>query len=203
MKNLKKIIVAASLCAAIGATAIAGTLAYFTDTDLKTNTLTVGDVDITLTEPTWTDNGGSETARDIVAGRVIYKDPTITLEEGSVNSYVGMTISMPEAFYEKSSLSGAGDAIFTININEGWTLVKITEGDIVTLAYVFDEIRAAGENTTALFNTISVANTATAADFALLGDTFNIDAKAYATQAETFTDAKAALKAAFPTEFGE
>ena len=53
MKNLKKIIVAASLCAAIGATAIAGTLAYFTDTDEATNVFTAGDLDMASVRRDW------------------------------------------------------------------------------------------------------------------------------------------------------
>lgn len=205
MKNLKKIIVAASLCAAIGATAVAGTLAYFTDTAEKTNVLTVGDVSITLDEPNW-DSEGSNAAQDIVAGRDILKDPTITLDAGSVESYVGMTITMPKAVYTASSLSGGDVLSFAMNTSDegGWKFVdkKETENS-VTLAYVFTEKRAAGENTTPLFNKISVADSATAADFKDLGEDFSIVAKAYAVQAESFTAAEEALKAAFPTEFGE
>ena len=50
--NAKKKIVSIALAAALAATAIVGSsLAYFTDTEKKTNTFTVGNVNITLTEP--------------------------------------------------------------------------------------------------------------------------------------------------------
>lgn len=203
MKNLKKIIVAASLCAAIGATAIAGTLAYFTDTKEVTNILTVGDVSITLDEPNWKLEG-SKAAQDIVAGRDILKDPTITLDAGSVESYVGMTITMPKAVYDASDLSDGDILSFAMNtsVEGGWEFVdkKETENS-VTLAYVFTEKRVAEQKTTPLFNMISVADSATAADFTDLGEDFNIVAKAYAVQAEGFTTATEALVAGFPGIF--
>ena len=203
MKNLKKIIVAASLCAAIGATAIAGTLAYFTDTKEVTNILTVGDVSITLDEPNWKLEG-SKAAQDIVAGRDILKDPTITLDAGSVESYDGMTITMPKAAHDASDLSDGDILSFAMNtsVEGGWEFVDKKETETsVTLAYVFTEKRVAGENTTPLFNKISVADSATAADFKDLGEDFSIVAKAYAVQAEGFATATEALVAGFPGIF--
>lgn len=48
---MKKKILALSLCVVMAAIAIVGgTLAYFTDTDKATNTFTVGNIDINLTE---------------------------------------------------------------------------------------------------------------------------------------------------------
>ena len=50
---MKKKILTAALAVCMLATLVIGaSLAYFTDTDSKTNTFTVGNVDITLTEPT-------------------------------------------------------------------------------------------------------------------------------------------------------
>ncbi|MDO5323968.1 MAG: TasA family protein, partial [Clostridia bacterium] len=51
--NKKKVLVLAVSVCLVAILAIGGTLAYFTDTDAKTNTFTVGNVDITLTEPNW------------------------------------------------------------------------------------------------------------------------------------------------------
>ena len=52
---------------------IGGSLAYFTDTDTKTNTFTVGKVDITLTEDKWVEDS------KIIPGATIDKNPTINL----------------------------------------------------------------------------------------------------------------------------
>ena len=50
-KGMKKKIIALALVAALGASAaIGGSLAYFTDTDSATNTMTLGNVDITQNE---------------------------------------------------------------------------------------------------------------------------------------------------------
>ena len=47
----KKITLVATSVLLVAALVIGGTLAYFTDTEEATNTFTVGNVDITLTEP--------------------------------------------------------------------------------------------------------------------------------------------------------
>lgn len=74
-----KKIVAIALIACLALTAIAGaTLAYFTDeTEVKENVFTVGNVDITLTEPKW-DANGSEDAPEVYPGEKLAKDPTVT-----------------------------------------------------------------------------------------------------------------------------
>lgn len=73
---MKKKIVTLSLIAALAVTAIGGTLAYFVDTDSKTNTFTVGNVDIELTEPKW-DDAGSKDAPEVYPGEALAKDPTV------------------------------------------------------------------------------------------------------------------------------
>lgn len=76
--NLKKKLTAAALVVAFGATAVTGaTLAYFTDTDQKDNVFTVGNVNITLTEPKW-DEQGSIDAPQAYPGEALAKDPTVT-----------------------------------------------------------------------------------------------------------------------------
>ena len=75
---MKRKILALVLCVAMLAIAVVGgTLAYFTDTDAKTNTFTVGNVDITLTEPKWDATGEAE-AEDVYPGEPLAKDPTVT-----------------------------------------------------------------------------------------------------------------------------
>lgn len=93
---MKKKITAIFLCVALVAIAIVGaSLAYFTDTDEKTNTFTVGNVDIVLTEPEWDENQAK-----LIPGRVIPKDPTITLENDSERAYTFMKVQLSQDFME-------------------------------------------------------------------------------------------------------
>ena len=74
---MKKKILALCLVVALAATAIVGgTLAYFTDNDNATNTFTVGNVDITLTEPNW-EGSGSQDAPEVYPSEALAKDPTV------------------------------------------------------------------------------------------------------------------------------
>ena len=87
MKKKKITTLVASL-ALVGAVAFGATLAYFTDSDNATNTITMGHVDIDLTEPNYP--GGEEGGKieNVVPNQNIVKDPTITLVEGSEDAYV-------------------------------------------------------------------------------------------------------------------
>lgn len=74
---MKKKIIAVCLIVALAATAVVGgTLAWFTDDEVATNTFTVGNVDITLTEPKWTSTG-SQDAPEVYPGEPLAKDPTV------------------------------------------------------------------------------------------------------------------------------
>lgn len=88
---MKKKITAIFLCVALVAVAVVGaSLAYFTDTtEAKTNTFTMGGVDITLAEPKWNE----QVAHTLVPGKFFAKDPTITVAEGSEDSYVYLELS--------------------------------------------------------------------------------------------------------------
>lgn len=91
---MKKKIMTLSLVVALAATAvIGGTLAYFTDTEEETNTFTVGNVDITLTEPEWNADDAV-----LIPGREIAKDPTITVEADSQRAYTFMEVQLSDDF---------------------------------------------------------------------------------------------------------
>lgn len=79
-KRYVKPVISLCLIAALG---IAGSLAYLTDTtDEVTNTFTAGDnIDITLEEST-------DDEYTIIPGDAEAKDPTVTLESGSADSYI-------------------------------------------------------------------------------------------------------------------
>lgn len=88
MTKRKILLLAMSLCM-VAILAVGGTLAYFTDTDSATNVFTVGNVDITLNETF--DEGTAK----LVPGVDINKDVTITLKEGSEESWVWYTYAIP------------------------------------------------------------------------------------------------------------
>lgn len=91
---MKKKIMTLSLVVALAATAvIGGTLAYFTDVEEKTNTFTVGNVDIILTEPAWNPDDAT-----LIPGREIDKDPTITVEADSQRAYTFMEVKLSDDF---------------------------------------------------------------------------------------------------------
>ena len=74
---MKKKIIAVCLIVAMAAIAVVGgTLAWFTDTEDANNVFTVGNVDITLTEPNWTSTG-SQDAPEVYPGEPLAKDPTV------------------------------------------------------------------------------------------------------------------------------
>lgn len=82
----RKAIVVLSLMMVLVMAAVGGTVAWLTDsTDAVTNTFTVGDIDITLTETT-----GS--SYHIVPGQDINKDPKVTVTAGSEKCYVFVKI---------------------------------------------------------------------------------------------------------------
>ena len=89
---MKKKILALSLCIALAAIAIVGaTLAYFTDTtEEKLNTFTMGGVKINLTEPAW----DKDATHKLMPGVSFAKDPTITVQDGSEDSYVFLEMSL-------------------------------------------------------------------------------------------------------------
>lgn len=99
---MKKKITAIALVVCLVAVAIVGgSLAYFTDTKEATNTFEVGNVDITLTEPNW-DAALKEDAKaaTLIPGRVIAKDPTITVEATSQRAYTFMKVQLSADFVD-------------------------------------------------------------------------------------------------------
>lgn len=90
-KNKKMIIAVLSICL-VAAIAIGGTIAFLFDKQEVTNTFTVGNLDITLTEPNWNDETDG---KDLMPGDTEVKDPTIT--EVANDSYMRVKMSVVDA----------------------------------------------------------------------------------------------------------
>lgn len=89
MKNIKKIVALVLAMVLVAGLSVAGTVAYLTDRDAKTNIFTVGNVDISLNEAF-----GQGAA--LIPGVEINKVPTIT-NNGPTDAWVWMTFSIPSA----------------------------------------------------------------------------------------------------------
>ena len=173
---MKKKILAITLCVAMLAIMlVSGTLAYFTDTNAKTNTFTVGNVDIDLTEPKW-DETGSKDAEDVYPGEPLAKDPTVT-NNGANPCFVRISVTGWDALI-KAGLSANNITYRTdyvdAKLGENWVLH--TDG-----YFYYTEVLAVGATTDALFDQIviptDVVNDATDAEY-------NLEVKAYAVQAQ-------------------
>lgn len=127
---MKKKLTAICLCVALVAIAVVGaSLAYFTDTteDVQ-NTFTMGGVKIDLTEPEWK----PQDSHKLMPGVTFAKDPTITVEEDSEDSYVFLEMSLNKysslLWVMAADASADPDIDFTI-FNEDGTLMDAYKND--------------------------------------------------------------------------
>ena len=120
---MKKKIISLCLVVALGATAvIGGTLAYFTDTDDATNVITVGNVEIDLTEDAWTaEGGGEDQAEDAYPGEALPKDPTVT-NKGANPCFVRIKVEGLDSLAPAGLITYETD-YETGKLGEGWVKV--------------------------------------------------------------------------------
>lgn len=121
----KKKIISLCLVVCLLATAIGGTLAYFTDTDSEKNTFTVGNVDIDLTE-TNKINGEEVTGnafKNLMPGTKITKTPVVT-NNSSEDAYVRVVVRVTnqEELYDILNAENEnGEAKYPVNeVFDGW-----------------------------------------------------------------------------------
>lgn len=165
---MKKKILALALVVVLAVTAVTGaTLAYFTDDDAATNTFTVGNVQIELTEPKW------KAAEDVYPGQVLDKDPTVE-NTGANRCYVRVKVEGLNCLGEGEDLKIALKTGET-EINGNWTEY---EG-----YYYYNKVLAVGAKTEALFDQI-VIPTALTNDGERNEVPYEIDVTAYAVQSE-------------------
>lgn len=185
--------------------AVGGTIAYLTDNDTVTNTFTVGKVEITLDEAKVNEYGvvDQNAARvkansyRLIPGHTYAKDPTVTVLEGSEESYVKMTVTFSNAS-ELDAIFAPNGANLT-NIFNGydstnWIAKGNTEDTVKnTRTYEFwykDTVAASAGDVKldALFDSITVPNEITKEQLETIKD-MTITVNAYAIQADGFTAA--------------
>ncbi len=128
---------------------VGGAVAYFTDTDQKTNTFTIGNVDITLTEDGWdalTDSNSNaipDDAEDMMPGETVTKDPVINNVSTKNPAYVFAKVEVPCTTVVAPATTS--EELFTYTVNEGWTELTVanelpvacTSGGTATHVYYY------------------------------------------------------------------
>ena len=173
--NKKKIIIASLVLLLVFA--VGGAIAYFTDTDTKTNTFTVGNVDITLTEEHWSttdsnNNNIPDAAENIAPGVSVAKDPVITNVSATAPAYVYAKVEIP------CTTDATPEEIFTLNtIGSGWTLMNdgACNNGVATKVYNYGTASAmtalaAGSATPAVFSSVSLNSSITGSENGLSGN---------------------------------
>lgn len=198
---MKKKVVTLSLVVALIATAaIGGTLAYFTDSEAKTNTFEVGEVDIVLTETAWADK------ENVVPGDTYEKNPVVNnVGENAAWVRVDVTITDAAAFTAAATKHGITDlsTIFKGHDESKWALAGTElKDDKLTYQYYYKEAVAVDGTTGALFTQVEIPAVFDNKDMESLSDEFKIEVVAHAIQvSEDYTtpaDAFAKYKAQEP-----
>lgn len=155
----KRLLAAGLSLALVAAVTVAGTLAYFTDsTDAKTNTFTVGHVDIDVVDEsgqipgdtitidgkqhrvvhgtTPTDPSATSTLvyEHVLPGDVVDKTVGVTLKEGSMNAWVAVKVAVNVTLPNGSTLNKddvADEILGLIELGENseWDMVPVVGQD--------------------------------------------------------------------------
>lgn len=205
--NAKKKILSVALAASLAAVAVvSSSLAYFTDTETKTNEFTVGNVDITLTEEKWDADLNN---KDLIPGKTIPKDPTITVDADSETAYTFMKVELSDDFVDLlTAYATAEDIKDPAQVIDDWFVSEVQPkvmemGDNYVILGVLSP-KAAGESVT-YFDEVTIPAAVTQ-EMIKADDVYTIDITAYAIQAEGFyneEDKFASRQAAFDALFAE
>lgn len=167
----KKLTAVALIVCMLAIMLVGASLAYFTDEDEATNTFTVGNVTIDLTEPKW-DEAGSKDAPEVYPTEALAKDPTVT-NTGANPCFVRIKVTGWDCLGDAGKITYRTD--YTDNkLGEKWTLH--TDG-----YFYYTEVLAVGKTTDALFDQIVIPTGLENGD----GTTeYDIDVTAEAVQAQ-------------------
>ena len=162
MKNrrMKLISCALAVCLACGAAGVS--IAYMTDAHEKTNVITVGNVDIDLTEPTWNPDDG----KNVLPRETVSKNPQIT-NNGSLACWAYMRVTSPIKNIQtvdngtKRKKPAAPTELFSWNVNDGWELISqetAADGSAVHYVYAYKTLLESGKTTQSLFDNVTMTN---------------------------------------------
>lgn len=147
--NKKKIMALCLIVCLLATAVVGGTLAYFTDSEEATNTFTVGNVDIDLTEPNWDATGKAE-AKDVYPGEALAKDPTVT-NNGANPCFVRIEVSGLNQFTTEFGT----DAMITYRTDYVDGALG-TDWVLYNGCFYYSKVLQPGETTDALFDQIVI-----------------------------------------------
>jgi len=152
MKSKRKALLLMMCAVLLVVASVFGTLAYLTDTEAVKNTFTVGRVGLSLDEAKVNEMGEPDgnnrwmpTTEDpeqeyyLLPGHSYTKDPTVTVDAGSENSYIRMivTVSFQDALTDET-LATELDTIFTGHDADKWVRnAKTVSPDGKTITYEY------------------------------------------------------------------
>lgn len=198
---MKKKILSLCLVGLLAATAIVGgTLAYFTDNDNKTNTFTVGNVDIRIDEKMidkngdWVDYTDKQVLAPIAQSKAPFNKMVKTVNDGANDAYIRTFITCPSDLYNQlgygfnsgSSAQDIADGNNTIHYLNKWTdigkaTVNGKEVNIFMCEH-YDAIKA-GDSILSLTKVWVYEDV----DNANIGDSFEVKVYSEAIQADNLT----------------
>lgn len=193
---------------------IFSTMAYLTSQDTVTNTFTVGKVSISLDEAKVDEDGQAieneprvkENNYKLLPGHEYDKDPTVTVEAGSEDSYVRMLLTINEqadldALFANQEEAGDLSAVLTGFDESKWQIVNsnppiVDDSRTYEFRYIGTEngiVSAAATDTVlpALFTGIKMPSWIDGNGLAAIAD-LKITVGAHAIQADGFESADAA-----------
>lgn len=185
MSKKKMIITAVVLLAVL---LVGGLLAYFTDTDTRTNVFTLGNVNIELQEEGWTGTNDRYTnpeANNITPNKTIAKAPVVKNIGDGTNgndAYVFLKVELPHG-----QISGSAEDVYELNnLSTKWTEISNSNG---THIYVYGTGTAKanmtalsyGQSTPAVFESVTLKNVQNPST---LPSDLNIKVTAYGIQTE-------------------
>lgn len=173
-KNKKKLMGLLAAVAVLLIATVGGTLAYFTSRDTRSNVITMGKVDGTLTETGEQGRDDGTTGKDygsVKPGQRLAKDPKVTLARDSEDAYARIRIN-----YNTLNEKQINELESLLVLNGGWS--KSSDG-----YFYYNKLMEAGDSST-IFDEVKIP---ASWGNEIAGLTFTMDVTAEFIQADNFT----------------
>lgn len=181
---MKKKLTIAALVVMLVALLLTGmSIAYFTDEAEVENVFTIGDIDITLTEPSWDE----DEVKDVLPGVEYAKDP-IVKNVGDNPAYIRVEIKIDG--YNGQTVAPSA---FLMNLDKDGKFNLVTDSDGLVVLESKEALEPNG--TLTVFNSVKIPAELTENDLPGDGEEFTITVTAKAIQSEGFTTATEAFDA--------
>ena len=208
IKNLKKKIFGIALVVGILVVSIvSSTMAYFTDTDEKTNVFTSGNVRITLNSDIFTVNGTSDAKASVYPGQQIANGATVK-NTGTEEAYVGVVINFKPGVAKDDVLALLKDENGASTLDLTKFAVTYVATETTSALYIVCNEKISKDASKTFFGKMYIpadwdANEDTNANQKMsIFANLDMTVKAYATQTVGFNGgATEALQAAFATDW--